>query len=113
MRKLRADPSPAAKWAITLFTHRVVRESGALVACLQGLDVMAFSGGIGEHDALLRSEVCQALHWLGVRIDPARNEQAHGNETVALHTPDSRVEVWVIPTDEGRVAAREAAALIR
>ena len=113
MRKLRADPSPAAQWAITLFTHRVVRESGALLACLQGLDVMAFSGGIGEHDALLRNEVCQALHWLGVRIDPARNEQANGTEIVALHTPDSRVEVWVIPTDEGRVAAREAAALIR
>lgn len=113
MRKLRADPTPQAQWAIDLFTHRVVRESGALVACLQGLDVLAFSGGIGEHDAQLRLQVCQALQWLGVQIDPVRNLQACGDAILSIHAVGSSVEIWVIPTDEGRVAAREAAALLR
>jgi acetate kinase len=113
MRKLRADPSLPAQWAIDLFTHRVVRESGALVACLQGLDVLAFSGGIGEHDAQLRLQVCQALQWLGVQIDPVRNLQACGDDILSIHAVGSSVEIWVIPTDEGRVAAREAAALLR
>jgi len=112
MRKLRADPSLPAQWAIDLFTHRVVRESGALVACLQGLDVLAFSGGIGEHDVQLRLQVCQALQWLGVQIDPVRNLQACGDDIVSIHAVGSSVEIWVVPTDEGRVAAREAAALL-
>jgi len=112
MRKLRADASAQAQWAIDLFTHRVVRESGAMVACLQGLDVLAFSGGIGEHDAQLRLQVCQALQWLGVQIDPVRNLQAGGDNILSIHAVGSRVEIWVVPTDEGRVAAREAAALL-
>ena len=113
MRKLRADPSMQAQWAIDLFTHRVARESGALVACLQGLDVLAFSGGIGEHDAQLRLQVCQALQWMGVQIDPVRNLQACGDDIWSIHAVGSIVEIWVIPTDEGRVVAREAAALLR
>ncbi|MEY4448925.1 MAG: hypothetical protein RLZZ433_1940 [Pseudomonadota bacterium] len=111
MRKLRSENSQVAKWAIKLFTHRIVRECGALIACRQGLDLLAFSGGIGEHDAQLRSDVCQQLTWLGVRIDEAQNSQACGDDIRAIHTSDSSIEVWVIPTDEGRVAAREAAAL--
>lgn len=113
MRQLRANGTVEAQWAIDMFTHRVVRESGAMVACMQGLDVLAFSGGIGEHDAALRLQVCQALTWLGVHIDPVRNAQARGDEIVAIHAENSGVEIWVIPTDEGRVAAKEAAVLLR
>lgn len=112
MRRLRADGSAAAERAIDLFTHRVVRESGALTACLEGLDVLAFSGGIGEHDAVLRAQVCERLGWLGVAVDPLLNQQATGDAVLAIHRPDSRVQVWVIPTDEGRVAAQEAARLM-
>ena len=113
MRTLRADGSADARRAIDLFTHRVVRESGAMVACLQGLDVLAFSGGIGEHDAALRADACAALGWLGVQMDAAANAAAAGESAVAIHAPGSAVEVWVVPTDEGRVAAREAAALLK
>lgn len=112
MRRLRAASSPQAKLAIETFTYRVVRESGALVACLQGLDVLAFSGGMGEHDVTLRAQVGQQLAWLGVVIDPERNAQATGSEVVVIHAPSSLVEVWVVPTDEAVVAAREAAALL-
>ena len=113
MRTLRASDSPDAERAIAQFTHRVIRESGALMACLGGLDVLAFSGGIGENDAVLREQVCQRLSWTGLRIDEERNRQADGKAAYAVHAPDSRVEIWVIPTDEGRVAAREAAQILR
>lgn len=112
MRRLRGDGSADAQRAIELFTHRVVRESGGLIATMGGLDVLSFSGGIGEHDAILRQQVCARLAWLGVDIDLELNQQATGDKVQAIHTPQSRVEVWVIPTDEGTVAAQEAARLI-
>lgn len=112
MRRLRADGSAAAQRAIDQFTYRVVRESGAMVACMGGLDLLAFSGGIGENDVTLRAQVCEQLAWMGVRMDGARNAAAPGDLPHAIHAEDSAVEVWVVPTDEGRVAAREAARLL-
>ena len=112
MRRLRAETGVSAHKAIDLFTHRVVRESGAMVACTQGLDLLAFSGGIGEHDVQLRADVCQQLGWLGVSIDAAANQAALGDAVTPIHAPGSAVEVWVVPTDEGLVAAEEAARLI-
>ena len=116
MRTLRGEAAQGnadATRAIDQFTHRVIRETGALTACLGGLDLIAFSGGIGENDAVLREQVCERLAWTGLHIDPQRNLQADGKHAWAVHAPDSRIEIWVIPTDEGRVAAREAAALLR
>jgi acetate kinase len=112
MRRLRADTSASAKLAVDMFTYRVQRESGALVACMEGLDVLAFSGGIGEHDVALRLELGTRLAWLGVVIDPVLNLQATGDQVMAIHAPESAIEVWVVPTDEGVVAAREAARLL-
>lgn len=113
MRTLRASPAPSAQFAIDLFTRRVVRGAGELSACIGGLDVLAFSGGIGENDSLLRAQVAERLAYLGVRVDAALNAQAvHGRHAQAIHARDSAVEVWVVPTDEGRVAAAEAAALV-
>lgn len=112
MRTLRAKKNQAAEFAIDLFTHRIVRESGAMVACMEGIDVLAFSGGIGEHDGILRQQVCEKLSWLGLELNQEKNQQATGNQIMSVHAEGSAVEIWVIPTDEGRVAAREAAALI-
>ena len=115
MRTLRASSaagSAAARFATDLFAHRVVREVGALSACIGGLDVLAFTGGIGEHDAVLRQQVCDALAYLGVHIDAASNAQATGDSTVSIHADNSAIEVWVIPTDEGRVAAQDALAFL-
>ncbi len=112
MRRLRGDDSAGARLAIDMFTYRVVRECGALAACLQGLDVLAFSGGIGEHDVRLRADVAQRLAWMGVAIDADRNAQATGEGLMSIHASDSRVEVWVVPTDEGVVAARAAVQLV-
>ena len=112
MRTLRASGSEAARFATDLFAHRVVREVGALSACICGLDVLAFTGGIGEHDAVLRQQVCDALAYMGVHIDAASNAQATGDSTVSIHADNSAIEVWVIPTDEGRVAAQDALAFL-
>ena len=111
MRTLRASHSQAADFAIDLFTHRVLREIGALTACIGGLDVLAFTGGIGEHDAILRQKVAIGLGYLGVSMDVASNIAARGDAVRSIHEDESTVEVWVIPTDEGRVAAQEALAL--
>ncbi len=112
MRRLRASGDPRAALAISMFTYRIIRETGAMTACLGGLDVLAFTGGIGEHDAILRADVCTQLAYLGVRLDLGKNASATGREPVYLHSPDSLVEVWLVPTDEGRVAAQWAISMI-
>jgi acetate kinase len=108
MRTLRSSGQAQAQAAIDLFTYRVIREAGALTACLNGVDVFAFTGGIGEHDAILRQQVGAGLEYLGVRIDQDKNIAARGDEICAIHASDSRVEIWVVPTDEGRIAAMDA-----
>ena len=112
MRVLCESTSESARFAIDLFTYRVVREMGALIACIGGADVIAFTGGIGEHDAELRSRVCLAMSYLGIAIDGTLNKQALGDAIQPIHSDSSSVEVWVIPTDEGRVSAQEALALL-
>ena len=113
MRKLRNDPSPLAKEAIELFIYKIIRESGAMIACLGGLDLISFSGGIGEHDPIVRSAVCKKLSWLGVELDESLNQDAIHKFTLKISTPQSRVEVWVVPTDEGVMTAKEALSLLR
>ncbi len=112
MRSLRASDQAQARLAIRMFTYRVIRETGAMAACLGGLDVLAFTGGIGEHDRALRAEVCEQLAFLGVTLDQEKNSRDTGSQAVSLHASGSPVEVWMIPTDEGRVAAQAAAALL-
>ena len=112
MRTLRASTDMRAERAIGLFTNRIVREAGGLTSVLGGLDVLTFSGGIGEHDAHLRASVTHSLEYLGVKIDDTRNHQITGDRRVAIHDAQSAVEVWVIPTDEGSVIAREACELL-
>jgi acetate kinase len=113
MRKLRQDASPLAKQAIDLFTYRMIREAGAMIACLGGLDLISFSGGIGEHDSILRSAVCQKLSWLGIELDEELNRSATTNLTLRVSATQSRIEVWVVPTDEGLMIAKEAVNLLR
>ena len=71
MRQLRDQASASAKLAIDLYTHRIIKESGALTAAMNGIDLLAFAGGIGENDRVLREEVCVGLAFLGIEIEPA------------------------------------------
>ncbi|MBY0573599.1 MAG: acetate/propionate family kinase [Undibacterium sp.] len=108
MRQLCASEEPHAKLAVRMFNHRVVREIGALTASLGGLDLIAFTGGIGEHNHVLRENVCQQLGYLGIVLDKEKNTLANGTTVACLSTPESTIEVWMIPTDEGFVAAQAA-----
>lgn len=112
MRRLREDGSDEARFAIEVYQRRVVREAGGLIAAMGGVDAIAFAGGIGENDRQLRLDVCAGLEFLGLRIDREANRSAPNNAITPIHASDSRVEIWVVPTDEGIVAAEEALALL-
>jgi len=113
MRTLRASNNPKARLAIDVFTKRAIQEAGALTANLGGLDLIAFTGGIGEHDSQLRADVCNALRYLGVSMNEPLNQDIKSDvEAFPIHTNDSKVEIWVVPTDEGYVAAKEAMQLL-
>jgi acetate kinase len=98
------DTHPRARAALDLYVRRVVREIGALTAVLGGLDMLAFTAGVGEHSAVLRKRICAALGWLGVRLDDAAND-AHA---LTISTKGSRVRVVVEPTNEDWVGALHA-----
>jgi acetate kinase len=102
MRTLLASDVPDARFAIDLFVYRLGRELGSMAAAVDGLDALVFTGGIGEHAALVRERVCRDAAWLGVEIDATAN--ASGGPRISAE--DSRVSVWVIPTDEERMIAR-------
>ena len=106
MRDLEARNEPAARLALDLFVAMLTRETGAAMAAIQGLDGIVFTAGIGEHSAEIRARTCGALAWAGIEIDEARN-QAVSSEARKISTDQSRVSVWVIPTNEEIVIARD------
>jgi acetate kinase len=108
MRDLLASDRPEAARAVDYFVFRIVREAGALAAAMGGMDGIVFTAGIGERAAPIRERVARGLAWLGVELDAAAN-QRHGP---LISLPGSRLEAWVIPTDEERMIARHTAALV-
>ncbi len=97
-----------AAMAIEMFCYQIRKSVGALAAALGGLDMLIFTGGVGEHAAAVRAEVCDGLAYLGLTIDPRRNES---NEDT-ITTDDSRCRVRVIPTNENLMVARHTARLV-
>ena len=108
MRVLLESKAPEAREAIDLFCYRIVREIGSLAAALGGLDALVFTGGIGEHGAPVREQVCSQLGWLGLTLNLAANA---ANAT-KISTAGSRIDVCVIPTNEEWIIARHTAKLI-
>ena len=101
MRTLLANDNPHAREAVDLFVFRTAREIGALTASLGGLDGLVFTAGIGEHASDIRSRVCARCTWLGVVLD----ENANRAGRMRITGEASRVQVYVIPTDEERMIA--------
>jgi acetate kinase len=102
LRVLLASPASEAAEAVDLFCYRVVRELGAMVAALGGLDALVFTGGIGESSSEIRERVCGSLGWLGVALDPMANQAGQ----TRLHAPQSTVAVLCVPADEEAMIAR-------
>jgi acetate kinase len=107
MRELERSGAPQARFAIEYFVHRVAKEMGALAAVLGGVDAIVFTAGIGENSALLRELICRRAAWLGVRLDEAANAE----RGPIISKADSPVQVYVVPTDEELMIARQTLAL--
>lgn len=99
-----------AKIAVDIFVDRIVQYIGAYTAQLNGLDTLVFTAGIGENEAPIRSRVCQSLGYLGVELDENLNKAARGTEQL-ISTPQSKVKVLVVPTDEELMIARDVVEL--
>ncbi|MFC5300711.1 acetate/propionate family kinase [Azospira restricta] len=108
MRTLLASDDPHAAEAVDLFCYRIVREIGALAACIGGIDALVFTGGIGEHATEVRQRVCAALGWLGIELDPVAN----GSGLRRISTAGSRTEALAIPTDEEWMIAQHTRDLL-
>ena len=106
MRDLEASTDKHAQLAIDLFVYMLAQQTGTAMASIQGLDGIVFTAGIGERSPLIRAKACAALGWAGVVIDPALNEINSGAAR-RISSEQSQVEVWVIPTDEESVIARD------
>lgn len=109
VRRLQASEAPEARQALELFAYRVARDSGAMASSLAGLDAYVFTGGIGEHAPAIRADIGRRLAWLGIDIDAAAN----ASNAPIISTAQSRVQVRVIATDEARMLARHALALLQ
>jgi acetate kinase len=95
-----------AKLALEVFAYHARKYIGAYAAALEGLDAIAFTGGIGEHSASMRRRICQGLDFLGLRLEDDLNEAADGRVAMRISKDSGSVQIWVIPTDEERQIAR-------
>ena len=99
-----------AKLVCEMFSYQIKKYIGSYTAAMNGLDAVVFTGGIGENDGNLRKAVCENLAYLGLKIDDQKN--AIRGEEIKISTDDSKVNVYVIPTNEELAIARDTLAII-
>jgi acetate kinase len=109
MRVLQESTDPHASAAVEYFVYAMTKYAGAYAAVLGGLEAFVFTAGIGEHSAPVRAALCAKLSWLGVKL----NKQANDSNGPRISSADSRVSVWVIPTNEELMIAQHTLALVR
>ena len=108
MRELETSADPRAAFAIDYFVYRIGLNAGMLAAALQGLDAFVFTAGIGENSVSIRARIAERLAWLGVVLDPAEN----GKHAGRISRSDSRIPVYVVPTDEELMIAQHTISLL-
>ena len=108
MRELEASSDSCAVLAVDYFVYRVALHAGMLAAALGGLDAFVFTAGIGENSATIRARIAEKLAWLGVIFDPVANAARKS----VISMPESRVGLYVLPTDEELMIARHTLALL-
>jgi acetate kinase len=117
MRELIAEAEESgdrrARLAIEIFCYRARKYIGAYLAAMNGADAVIFTGGIGENSAKIRRMICEELHWLGVELDAEKNESPTGEQGGIISRDNSRLAVYVIPTNEELLIARDTVRLIR
>ncbi len=102
-----------AMLAIDMFCHRIKKYVGAYLAEMNGADAICFAGGIGENSSTIRRKVLGDMEWLGVKLDESRNEQAVRGKEMLISSEDSRVPVYVIPTNEELILARDTVRAVK
>ena len=105
------DGNKMARLAETMYNYRIKKYIGSYAAVLNGVDVIVFTAGVGENQASMREGATDGLDYLGVKLDKELNKTVHGTET-KISAPDSKVDVWVVPTDEEIVIARDTKELV-
>jgi acetate kinase len=100
-----------AQLALDMYFYRVKKYVGAYAAALGGCDVLVFTAGVGENQSDLRQEVCRNMEFMGIKIDNEKNAKTRGEE-IELSTPDSRVKVVIIPTNEELMIATDTMELV-
>ncbi len=105
-----AEGNEACQLALEKFYYEVAKYVGAYAAALNGIDVLTFTAGVGENGCSTRQGVCDYLEFMGVKLDPEKNK-VRGKEML-ISTPDSKVQVWVIPTNEELMIAQDTAELV-
>ena len=101
-----------AQLALKMYDYRIKKYIGAYAAALGGVDVVVFTAGVGENQTSTRAQACKGLEFMGIKIDEAKNATIYGEEAI-ISTPDSKVKVVVVPTDEEIVIARDTKELIK
>jgi acetate kinase len=97
--------------AVDIFCYRARKYIGSYLAAMGGADAIVFTGGIGENSPEIRGRICESLEWAGLKIDPERNQQAVGRESL-ITTDDSKLQAYAIPTDEELLIARDTVRVI-
>lgn len=106
-----AEGNERAKVAFDMYGYRIKKYIGAYVAAMGGCDIIVFTAGVGENHARMRELSCKGLEYMGVKLDADKNATIHGEEAV-ISTPDSKVTVCVIPTDEELMIATDTMNLV-
>lgn len=107
-----ASGNDRCEMAVDVFCYRVLKYIGAYVAAMNGVDAIAFTAGLGENDDVVRRKIVSRLGYLGITLDEAANKETRGKEAM-ISTSDSKVPVWVVPTNEELAIARETVALLQ
>lgn len=113
LRDARAEGDERADLALRIYANRVVKYIGSYVATLNGCDAIVFTGGVGENAPEVREEICQQLTWLGINLDETKNNEIFRGKEGDIATKDSKVRVYVIPTDEELMIVRDTQRLIK
>ncbi|HAX90929.1 MAG TPA: hypothetical protein DCY07_01810, partial [Rhodospirillaceae bacterium] len=108
---LKSD-APSAREAVDLFCLRITKEGAGLISLLGGTDAIVFTGGMGENAVTIREQVLQSLAWMGVKFDHEKNASAPRGQEVMISSPDSKIQVWIIPTNEEVVISRHTREVI-
>ena len=101
-----------AKLGLDMYQHRILKTIGAFAAEMNGVDIIVFTGGVGENQGVTREGVCRNLEFLGVKFDHEANKQMIRGREGLISAPDSRVKVAVVPTDEEYMIARDTEAIV-